>query len=444
MRRIYLLSLGCAKNLVDSEHMLGALVSRGHKIANSIEESDVVLINTCGFLEASSEEAVDAILEAVELKKKGDIETVLVAGCLVQRYGYKLRREIPEVDGWLGTGETHRVADLLGRRERGPAPFYLALPRSLPDHRSPRIRTTPFFSGYMRIAEGCSHGCSYCMIPKLRGRLRSRRPESLLLEAEEMAANGVKEINLIAQDTTVYGSDLSEPTSLEDLLERLVAVRGIEWIRLLYCHPERVSGRLLELMDAEAAICPYLDLPFQHVSGPILKAMGRGGGPDPRRLIERIRGRRRRFGIRSTFMVGFPGETEAMFEELLDFVSDAELDHVGVFVFSPEKGTKAERLRPAVDKKEARRRLETLMALQADVSKRINERLIGRTLPVLIEGPHPETELLLSGRTATMAPDVDGRVIVNEGEGKEGEILPVLIKEAHPYDLVGEIVSSVP
>jgi ribosomal protein S12 methylthiotransferase len=437
--RIALISLGCAKNRVDSEHILGILASEGFPVVSSIEEAEIAVINTCGFLEASVEEAIDTIFEAVELKKKGQLKRVLVTGCFVQRYGYKLRREIPEVDGWAGTGEAHRIVDLVRSRHAGNVPFHIGRPSHLPDHKSPRIQTTPFYSTSLRIAEGCSHSCSYCIIPRLRGPLRSRDMDSLVVEAEEMAGRGVKEINLIAQDTTMYGADLGGKGSLEGLLEKLVSIRGIQWIRLLYCHPERISDRLLELIDSEEIICPYLDIPFQHVNGKILRAMGRSELCGVDKVLERIRGRRRSISVRSTLMVGFPGETEAMFKELCDFVSRAEFDHLGVFAFSPEKGTRAERLRPTVKRTEAEQRQERILALQSDISRSLCQKSVGQTLPVLIEGRHPETDLLLRGRTATMAPEVDGEVLINGGVGNPGDILPVLITEAHVYDLVGEI-----
>jgi ribosomal protein S12 methylthiotransferase len=434
-----LISLGCAKNRVDSEHILGILASEGFPVVSSIEEAEIAVINTCGFLEASVEEAIDTIFEAVELKKKGRLKRVLVTGCFVQRYGYKLRREIPEVDGWAGTGEAHRIADLVRSRHAGNVPFHIGRPSHLPDHKSPRIQTTPFYSSFLRIAEGCSHRCSYCIIPRLRGPLRSRDMDSLVVEAEEMAGRGVKEINLVAQDTTMYGADLGGKASLEGLLEKLVSIRGIQWIRLLYCHPEGISDRLLELIDSEEIICPYLDIPFQHVNGKILKAMGRSELCGVDKVLERIRGRRRSISVRSTLMVGFPGETEAMFKELCDFVSRAEFDHLGVFAFSPEKGTRAERLRPTVKRTEAEQRQERILGLQSDISRSLRQKRVGQTLPVLIEGRHPETDLLLRGRTATMAPEVDGEVLINGGVGNPGDILPVLITEAHIYDLVGEI-----
>ena len=372
--KVFLISLGCAKNLVDSEHMLGLLKSNGLDLAHSIEEAGIAVINTCGFIQAAVEEAIDTILEIVELKKQGKLTKLVVAGCFVQRYGYKLLREIPEVDGWLGTGEIYRIADILMEdNAEAPVPFHIGNPTYLADHRVPRIQTTPFFSAFLRIAEGCSHKCSYCIIPNLRGPFRSRGLESLIIEAEEIISRGAKEINLIAQDTTMYGKDLEEGVCLEDLLKNLVSINGIRWVRLLYCHPDRISDRLLELIDSEEVICPYLDLPQQHVNKKILKAMGRNSGREtPLELLERIRSRRRKISLRTTLMVGFPGETDEMFDELCDFVKMAQFDHLGVFIFSPEKGAPAARLKPTVDREKAEQRLAEIMAIQSGISKKIN------------------------------------------------------------------------
>lgn len=440
--KIFLISLGCAKNLVDSEHMLGLLHSRGFELAPTIEDAGIAVVNTCGFIQDAVEEAIGTILEVAGHKREGNLKKLLVTGCLVQRYGYRLRKEIPEVDGWLGTGEIYRIADTIEDECQGESiPFLLGRPGYLADHSVPRIQTTPFYTAYLRIAEGCSHRCSYCTIPALRGPFRSREQGSLILEAERLVSGGVKELNLIAQDTTLYGKDLERDSCLEDLLEGLLDIRGVKWIRLLYCHPNGVSDRLLELIDSEEVICPYLDLPMQHVNQEVLRAMEReSGGESPGELLERIRSKRRRISIRTTFMVGFPGETEKIFQELCDFVRAAQFDHLGAFVFSGEEGTPAARLETTVGRAEAERRLGELMGIQAGVSKKITQRIVGNTLPVLIEGTSPETELLLRGRTATMAPEVDSQVLINKGEGVEGDIKPVLITEAHAYDLVGEIV----
>lgn len=440
--KVFLVSLGCAKNLVDSEHMLGLLHSKGFEQTANIEDAGIAVVNTCGFIQGAVEETIDTILEVANHKKEGGLKKLLVTGCFVQRYGYKLQKEFPEVDGWLGTGEVHRIADILEDENQGRlTPFLVGRPKYLADHLVPRVQTTPFYTAYLRIAEGCSHKCSYCTIPSLRGPFRSRNPDSLIMEARSLISRGVKELNLIAQDTTMYGQDLESDASLEELLEGLAALKGVAWIRLLYCHPNGVSDRLLELIDSEEVICPYLDLPMQHVNQEILRAMGRGpGGEGPWELVERIRSRKRKIGLRTTFIVGFPGETEKSFQELCEFVRLVQFDHLGAFVFSKEEGTSAAQLGSCVDQPEAQRRLDELMNIQREVSKKINQEIVGDTIPVLIEGKSPETELLLKGRSATMAPDVDSQVLINKGEGVAGEIFPVLITEAHAYDLIGKIV----
>jgi ribosomal protein S12 methylthiotransferase len=440
--RVFLISLGCAKNLVGSEYVLGLLQAKGFVFAQSLAEAEFAVINTCGFIRPAVEETIETILEVVNLKAQGKLEKVVVLGCFVQRYGYKLAKEIPEVDGWLGTGEIQRVTDILEKNSIVfPVPVHISRPLQITDHTFPRIQISPFYSAYLMIADGCPHRCSYCIIPSLRGPYRSRGLESLRIQAEEMVQSGVKEINLIAQDTTMYGKDLDEEVCLEDLLERLVYIRGVRWIRLLYCYPGGISDRLLELIDSEEAICPYLDLPLQHVNERLLKAMGRNSsGETPWELVERIRSGRRKISLRTTFMVGFPGETEDMFNELCDFVNRVEFNHLGTFIFSREKGARAARFKSTVKRKIAQQRQKTIMTLQKKISRKLNQRLVGQTLPVLIEGVSPETDLLLKGRTETMAPDVDGQVLINKGKGVAGEIMPVLITEAHDYDIVGEII----
>jgi ribosomal protein S12 methylthiotransferase len=439
--KVHFISLGCAKNLVDSENMLGILRERGFMVVPDLGSAEIAVINTCGFIRSSVEEALDTILEVAAEKKKGNLKRLFVVGCLVQRYGYKLQKELPEVDGWIGTGEIHRIANVMDQDRCGEKGLLIGRPAYLADHKTPRLRTTPFYTTYLKIAEGCSHRCTYCTIPKLRGPFRSRTLDSLVSEVKGLAREGVKEINLIAQDITVYGRDLKPEVTLEDLLERLVKIQGIRWIRLLYGHPRRVSNRLLKIMDQEEAICPYLDLPLQHVNVNVLKAMGRDEeGASPWQLIERIRSREKRISIRTTLMVGFPGETEQAFRELYEFVRAAEFDHLGAFIFSPERGTPAAHLARQVKREEAEERLDAVMRLQAEISRKKGQSLVGKTIPVLVEGVSHETELLLRGRTATMAPDVDGQVLINKGVGRIGEILPVRITEAHAYDLVGEIL----
>jgi ribosomal protein S12 methylthiotransferase len=438
--KVCVISLGCAKNLVDSEHILGWLAEKKYSLVGGLEEADIAVINTCGFIQSAVEEAIHTILEVSERKRKGQLGKLFVVGCFVQRYGYKLRQEMPEVDGWAGPGQIHRITELLQQSRRKGSPFLINRPTFLPDHRTPRVQSTPTFSAYLKIAEGCSHRCSFCIIPQLRGPLRSRSLESLVKEAVQMAERGVREVNLIAQDTTMYGRDLRQGYQLEDLVEKLIQVRGISWIRILYSHPERITDRLLELMDSPSPLCPYLDIPIQHVDPEILRAMGRGmDEAKVRQLIERIRSRNERISLRTTVMVGFPGETESAFKRLLGFVKNAEFDHLGAFVFSPEKGTAAGRMKDPVKPAVAEKRRDRIMQLQAKISRKKNEGRIGQVHPVLIESAGKK-DTLPAGRTVFMAPEVDGQVFIRRGGAEAGRIVPVKILEAETYDLLGVTV----
>ena len=436
---VCVISLGCAKNLVDSEHILGWLSQKKYPIVGDLEAADIAVINTCGFLQSAVEEAVRIILHVAELKKTGRLRKLYVVGCFVQRYGYKLKEEMPEVDGWAGPGEIHRIAQLFRERKPKGSPFLINRPTFLPDHRTPRVQSTPSWSAYLKIAEGCSHRCSFCIIPQLRGPLRSRSLDSLVEEASQMAERGVQEVNLIAQDTTMYGRDLREGYGLEDLVEKLIQVQGISWIRILYSHPEGITDRLLELMKSPSKLCPYLDIPIQHVDPGILRAMRRGmDEAKARKLIEKIRARNERISLRTTVMTGFPGETEAAFKRLLGFVKEAGFDHLGAFVFSPEKGTAAARMKNPVAPSVAERRKDRIMRLQAKISAKKNEARIGQILPVLVERAGQAPDSPASGRTAFMAPEVDGQVLVRGMIQEVGRIVPVRITGAATYDLVGE------
>jgi ribosomal protein S12 methylthiotransferase len=411
-------------------------------VVEKIEEADLAVVSTCAFIQAAVEESIDTILEVAREKEKGRLRGLFVVGCLVQRYGYKLRRELPEVDGWLGTGQIGRIADLLRRWDPSSVPFFhIGAPGSLADHAVPRLGTVPFYSAYIKIAEGCSHRCTYCTIPRLRGPLRSRSVDSVLREAEGLVGRGVREINLVAQDTTSYGLDRRGGARLEDLLQSLAErFRGEAWIRVLYAHPGRISNALLDLLAGGDPLCPYLDVPVQHANSRVLKAMGRGSVREtPRRLLERIRARAPKIALRTTLMVGFPGETDKAFQELRDFVQWAGFDHLGAFVYSPEQGTPAARLKDPVERTLAEERRSVLMELQSSVLRKKNQALVGKTLSVLVEGPSRETPLLLAGRTQAMAPEVDGQVLIREGEATVGEIVQVRIRKILAQYLVGEI-----
>jgi ribosomal protein S12 methylthiotransferase len=443
MPKVFFVSLGCAKNLVDSELMLGLITGSGYEVTNHPSDAEIAIVNTCAFIRPAIEESIETILELARLRQEGRLRRLLVAGCFVQRYGRKLIREIPEVDGWLGTGQIHRVLELLEPIKGNTPLMFIDRPLFLADHSFPRAQTTPFYSSYLKIAEGCSHRCSYCIIPALRGPYRSRTLESLFIEAKAMVEHGVIELNLVAQDTTSYGHDLDPPHSIEELLEGLLGIRGLRWLRILYAHPHFITDRLLDLMEAEEVLCPYLDVPIQHVNRDILRAMRRPSGDESMyQLIERIRRRSRRIALRTTLLVGFPGETEDRFRELCRFVKEVRFERLGIFPFSPEKGAHAVRIKSAVPPRVANRRVRELMEIQAEIGRELNQGLIGTTLPVLVEGLCQDTDLLLTGRIAAMAPDVDGQVLINEGSGMVGEMVPVRITEAHPYDLVGRIVKG--
>jgi ribosomal protein S12 methylthiotransferase len=440
----HLLSLGCAKNRVDSEVILGGLISAGYHPEEDPLKAQVIVVNTCSFIESAAQESIDTILELAQAKDKGACRLLVVTGCLPQRYGKKLAEAMPEVDLLLGTGAFHRLPLLLSRRQPGDPPeIHLEPPRFLMDADTPRVLSGPFYSAYLKLAEGCSNRCAFCTIPAIRGRYRSRPLDDLLREADWLALQGVRELNLVAQDTTAYGEDLGPTPRLADLLGTLARAGLFSWIRVLYAYPQRITGRLLEVMGTHPSICPYLDIPFQHASGRVLQAMGRSGSSaEFIRLVERIRGQIPAITLRTTLMVGFPGETDDDARELYDFVEEVRFQRLGIFAYSPERGTAAARLGDSVPKRVKTRRVQKLAALQEKISLAYHRKLVGTTRPVLVEGPSPETELLLEGRLASQAPEVDGRVLISSGFGRVGEIMPVRLTEAHPHDLVGEIAKS--
>jgi len=442
--KVGFVSLGCPKNLVDTEVMMGRLAAGGHQLTPRPEEADVLVVNTCAFIEPARRESVDAILEMARYKQAGRARRLIVSGCLVERYGEQIRREIPAVDAILGTDQIEQIAAACQGRPAGPrppAPY-------LYDERTPRLLATPPHYAYLKIAEGCDHPCSFCIIPQLRGRFRSRRPESVLAEAAALFAQGVREIILVGQDTTSYGEDLGLRDGLAWLLERLAALpaEGPRWIRFLYAYPNRLSRRLLEVMAAHPRLVPYLDVPFQHASPSVLKRMKRGGSAEGfLRLIERIRRTIPGVALRSSFIVGFPGETERDFEELCRFLEAARFQHAGVFAYSDEETAPSYSLGGKVDRRTIYNRRRRLMALQRRISRAHNRALLGRRLPALIEGPSPETEWLWQARLPTQAPEIDGVCLINDLEGappRAGEIRPVEITAAHDYDLIGRLLPA--
>jgi ribosomal protein S12 methylthiotransferase len=444
MKKVGFVSLGCPKNLLDSEVMLGHLGRAGYQMVERPEEAEVLVVNTCGFIDAAKRESINTILEMAGHKKTGNCRRLVVTGCLAQRYASEIAEEIPEVDVVFGLDQLDTIVDACeGERRRVEDLHADGSAAYLYDHLAPRVLTTPSHYAYVKIAEGCDYPCTFCIIPKIRGSFRSRAPESILREAESLAARGVKELVLVAQDTTRYGADLGLRRGLASLLRQLAGVDGIEWVRFLYAYPTTVDDAVLEAMAEESALCRYVDMPLQHASDRILKAMKRPGtGASNRALLSRIRDAVESVALRSSFIVGFPGETEDDFRALLDFCAEVELDHLGVFTYSNEEDTEAFVAKETVSKAEKARRRDRLMRQQSAISLRKNRSRVGDRLRVLVEGPSEETELLLQGRAAHQAPGIDGVVLINEGTAAPGSFATVEITEAHPYDLVGRIVEA--
>jgi ribosomal protein S12 methylthiotransferase len=435
-----MLSLGCPKNLVDGEVMLGKLRDAGYRLVADAAQADVIVVNTCAFIDRAKQESVDSILEMAREKETGRARRLVVTGCLAQRYDADLRREIPEIDATLGTGQVDDIVRAVSGEATslGGSP---AAPTWVYDHTAPRVLSTPPWLAYVKISEGCDYTCSFCIIPRLRGRHRSRSVEDIVAEVRSLAARGVREVVLVAQDSTRYGRDHGVRDGLAYLLRRLGRVDGIRWIRVMYAYPSTLTDPVLDAMASEEKVVKYVDIPLQHASETVLKRMKRPTGRgNLRGIVERIRERIPGVAVRTSFIVGFPGETEEDFGRLLEFVEAARFDNVGVFTFSDEEGTSSFDLpgRVPAHTKESRRR--KLMALQKRISLRRNRARVGERALVLIEGTHPDSDLLLRGRTAAQAPEIDGQVIVNDGDAEPGSFVTCEVTEAHPYDLVGRIV----
>ena len=441
-KTLYIASLGCPKNRVDSEVILAALMNGGHKPVENPLEAQLIVVNTCSFIESATQESIDTILELAQAKERGQCQLLVVAGCLPQRYGRKLVESMPEVDLFVGTSSFILPSLIMNHQKGDPPKLSLEPPKFLMTSQTPRALSAPFYTGYLKVAEGCANRCTFCTIPTIRGPYRSRPLEDLLQEAGWLASQGVVELNVIAQDTTAYGTDLGTGPRLADLLEALARTSTFPWIRLLYGYPQRVSPQLLEVMRSHDSICKYLDLPFQHASPHLLKDMGRtGSAQEFRELIAYIRKYLPEVTLRTTLIVGFPGEDEPHFQELCDFVEQARFNHLGIFTYTPEKGTRAARSSNPVPESVKQLRLQVLADLQEKISLDYHNQLVGTVQQVLIEGQSSETDLLLEGRLASQAPEVDGGVLINKGHGQMGEIMDVRITEAHPHDLVGEIVA---
>ena len=432
-----MVSLGCPKNLVDSEVMLGILKGAGLELTADEAQADILVVNTCGFIGDAKEESIDTILSLAEHKKTGRCRKLIVAGCLSQRYKDDLSESLPEVDCFIGTGEYHGIAEVVedGFRER----VLVGLPTYIHDYTTPRIISTPGFYAYVKVAEGCSNHCSYCSIPSIRGAFRSRPIDSVVKEAESLAGQGIKEINLIAQDTTSFGKDRGE--GLEPLLKKLIPVKGIEWIRLLYLYPGRITDEVITIMKNEEKVLPYIDLPLQHISPPVLKAMNRQYtriGVEA--LMEKLRSRLPDVTLRTSMIVGFPGEKESDFKELLDFVESVKFDRLGVFTYSREEGTPAWSMKGQVQKKIKSGRMDALMSAQREISLEKNRALVGSAVSVMVEGANEDGDGFgLKGRAASQAPDVDGAVYLKGRHVEPGKIVSAIVTGAGDYDLYVEV-----
>jgi ribosomal protein S12 methylthiotransferase len=427
-----MVSLGCPKNQVDAEQMLGMLAGSGFEITSDQTEADVIVVNTCGFIESAKEESIEAILEAARMKKLGKCAKVIIAGCLAQRYKEELLRELPEADMVIGTGEIGRISEICEQALAGEGRL-LNVSGPAMVYGLPRISTTPVHYRYLKIAEGCSNRCSYCAIPLIRGNFTSRPYQSILDEARRLADEGAKELVLLAQDSTAYRDGEAD---LPILLKALARIKGIEWVRLMYAYPGRISTELMTVMAEEGKVCKYLDIPIQHYDDKVLAAMNRRGtSEDIRRTIEQLRKRVPGIALRTSLIVGFPGETDAAFKRLLSFIKEIEFEHLGVFTYSPEEGTAAFDLASPVPAGTAADRLDRIMKAQAKISLRKNKALIGMRRRVLIDGME---DMALIGRLQTQAPEIDGVVYLSETEAEPGTFVEATITDATEYDLMGE------
>lgn len=444
-QKFSIVSLGCARNLVDSEVMAGLLQKSQYEMVQEPAEADIVLVNTCGFIEAAKTESIDAILEVARLKEERKINKLVVAGCLSQRYSAELAKELPEVDLLIGTGEVPRIVEILREHEETRRRQYIGIPSYLYDHASPRLRTTPSYTAFVKVSEGCDHKCAFCIIPQLRGLHRSRSIDSVVMEATLLAKEGVKEINLIAQDLTAYGRDRRDGTTLYGLLRQMVEIPGLAWIRLLYAYPNFLDKALLDLIRESGNICKYIDIPFQHISPRILRRMRRGkSGSAVREAVTRLREAIPGMTLRTSLIVGFPGETDEEFAELLDFVEEMKFERLGVFKYSEEEGTPAAKMDGKLSEEEKERRWQEVMELQSGISQKKNRALIGAIQRVMIDGTGSDSGEL-AGRTQAHAPEVDGLVFVKAydlaGEAisaQPGDLIDVRITGALDYDLIGE------
>ncbi len=448
-RTVFFTSLGCSKNLVDSQVMLGFMGLDGFRVAMDPTEAEVIIVNTCSFIEASKKESIDTILEMADYKAEdnGKCKALVVSGCMAQRYSLALEDELPEVDLIIGTGEYNKIVPLLKALEEGKltAKSHVEVPKYIHTEFDPRLNTSPFYMAWLKISEGCNRNCTFCIIPTLRGKLRSRAVDSLIQEAKNLSKTGVRELNLISQDLSDYGVDLDDKNNLFDLLVGLEEVEGVDWIRLFYFYPDELTNEVIDLMAKSKKICSYLDMPVQHFSTQVLKRMNRKiTGDKILERIERLRLKNPGIVLRTSIIVGFPGETEEDFLELLEGIKKAKINHLGIFRYSDEEGTPAFRLKDKVPQEVIEERFDRLYEVQKIIAENLNNEFLGQTIDVLVEGKHEETDLLLKGRHVGQAPDIDGNVIINSTNNialSVGDIVSVKITEVFEHDLIGEVVA---
>ena len=441
--KVHFVSLGCPKNRVDSEVMVGQVLASDFALTDQAEDADVIVVNTCSFIQPATEESIDTVLQMAQLKEQAKCKKLIVTGCMVQRYGTSLEGELPEVDFFLGTGEYHRLGEVL-KKQNPIQKSFVDTPMYIHDELAPRISSWRPHSAYLKISEGCNHRCAFCIIPTLRGKLRSRTMGSLVTEAEKLVSQGAVELNIVSQDSTAYGRDLQDGSNLGELLRSLARIDGLEWIRLHYAYPIGVPETLLRAIAEEEKVCSYIDIPLQHASGNMLRKMRRGvtrSGQE--RILDRIRSFIPDVTIRSTFIAGFPGETEEDFEILSDFIQQQQFDRVGVFQYCQEDGTEAATMSDQVPDEIKEYRQGQLMALQSDISKQKMEKLLDQEVTILVDGPSDDHPWVKVGRMATQAPEVDGQVFIDgsDEEIEAGKFYTVKITQTQEWDLAGEVVS---
>jgi ribosomal protein S12 methylthiotransferase len=442
MKKVGMVSLGCPKNTVDSERVLGDLVTSGYDLTPNEEDAEIIIVNTCGFIESAKKESIDAILEMAQKKIDGKCQKLIVTGCLAERHTQELLDEIPEIDHMLGVGQYPQLKNIL---EEGDfdSRNHVATPAEYYESYTDRLLTTAFYTAYLKIAEGCSNRCAFCIIPKMRGPMRSRSPESILAEAENLAQRGVKEFNIISQDTTMYGFDLAMKDGLARLLKGMAKIDGVEWMRLLYCYPTFLNSDVIDYIASEKKVCRYIDVPLQHTHDEMLKSMKRQeteGGV--RKMIDELRLKIPEIALRTTFITGFPGETDEHFKHMLRFICEMQFDHVGIFTYSDEEGTTAFDYPGRVPEEVKEERKNILMEFQKEIALRKNQEKVGQIESVLVEGFDAQENYIMTGRLASQAPDIDGQVILEKCEAEPGEIVPMRIIAAADYDLVAEPVSQ--